>query len=105
MWEDKAWPAIANRIPQFERVKLINTWIGHYDFNVLDQNAIIGPAGELQNFILLNGFSGHGFQQSPAMGRGVSELISYGEYRTLDLGSLGYDRIVQGEPLLEMAII
>jgi glycine/D-amino acid oxidase-like deaminating enzyme len=105
MWEDKAWPAIANRIPQFERVKLINTWIGHYDFNMLDQNAIIGPAGELQNFILLNGFSGHGFQQSPAMGRGVSELISYGDYRTLDLGTLGYDRIVQEKPLLEMAII
>jgi glycine/D-amino acid oxidase-like deaminating enzyme len=105
IWEDKAWPAIANRIPRFERVKLINTWICHYDFNLLDQNAIIGPAGELQNFILLNGFSGHGFQQSPAMGRGVSELISYGEYRTLDLSSLGYGRILRKEPLMELAII
>jgi len=105
MWEEKAWPIIANRVPQFERVKLINSWIGHYDFNTLDQNAIIGPAGEVENFILLNGFSGHGFQQSPAMGRGISELIAYGEYRALDLGELGYNRIVLGEPLLEKAII
>lgn len=105
VWEEKAWPAIASRIPQFERVKLVNTWMGHYDLNTLDQNAIIGPAGEVANFILLNGFSGHGFQQSPAMGRGVSEWITYGEYRTLDLKPLGFDRVVRGEKLLEKAII
>ncbi len=105
VWEDKAWPAIANRIPLFERIKLINSWMGHYDFNTLDHNAIVGPAGEVENFILLNGFSGHGFQQSPAMGRGVAELIIYGEYRSLDLGPLGFDRIAKREPLLEKAII
>ena len=105
IWQDKAWPAIANRIPQFERVKLINTWVGHYDFNTLDQNAIIGPAGDLANFILLNGFSGHGFQQSPAMGRGVSEIITYGEFRTLDLSALDYGRIAWNMPLLEKAVI
>lgn len=105
VWEEKAWPAIANRIPQFERVKLINTWMGHYDFNTLDQNAIIGPANNVKNFMLLNGFSGHGFQQSPAMGRGMSELITYGAYQTLDLSPLGYDRIARNEPLLEKAVI
>ena len=105
VWEEKAWPAIANRIPAFERVKLINTWIGHYDFNTLDQNAIVGPHSEVANFILLNGFSGHGFQQSPAMGRGVSELIAYGEYRSLDLSPLGHARVVRREPFVEKAII
>ena len=40
----------------------------------------------------MNGFSGHGFQQSPAMGRGVSELITYGEFRALDLSPLGYEQ-------------
>ena len=39
------------------------------------------------------------------MGRGVSELVTYGEYRTLDLTPLGYDRIARGEPFLETAII
>ena len=105
VWEEKAWPAIANRIPQFERVKLINTWMGHYDYNTFDQNAIVGPAGEVSNFILVNGFSGHGFQQSPAMGRGVSEWITYGAYRSLDLSPLGFDRLGRNQKLLEMAII
>ncbi|MBU2533729.1 MAG: FAD-binding oxidoreductase [Alphaproteobacteria bacterium] len=105
LWQNKAWPAIAARIPRFERVKLINTWIGHYDYNTFDQNAIIGPAEEVPNFILLNGFSGHGFQQSPAMGRGVSELITYGAYRTLDLRPLRFSRIANDAPLLEKAII
>ena len=57
------------------------------------------------NFIFINGFSGHGVQQSPAMGRGVSELVTYGKYRTLDLTPLGYERIARGEPFLETAII
>ena len=68
LWEEKVWPVLAHRIPQFEAVKLINSWAGHYAFNVFDQNAIIGPHHEVENFLFVNGFSGHGFQQSPAMG-------------------------------------
>jgi glycine/D-amino acid oxidase-like deaminating enzyme len=105
MWEDKVWPIIANRVPAFERVKLINSWAGHYAFNTLDQNAIIGPHTQVSNFIFVNGFSGHGFQQSPAMGRGISELITYGEYRALDLSPFGYGRIERGEKFPEKAII
>jgi glycine/D-amino acid oxidase-like deaminating enzyme len=104
-WEEKLWPALAHRIPAFEAVKVINSWIGHYAYNTLDHNAIIGAHPEVSNFIFANGFSGHGFQQSPAMGRGVSEVVTYGEYRTLDLSALGYERIARGEPLLEKAII
>lgn len=105
IWEEKVWPIIATRIPQFEQVKLINSWAGHYAFNTLDQNAIIGPHDEVKNFIFVNGFSGHGFQQSPAMGRGVSELLTYGEYRSLDLSVFGYDRIRKGQPIIEKAVI
>lgn len=105
IWEDKLWPAIANRIPAFERIKVTNAWVGHYAYNTLDQNAIIGAHDELQNFYFLNGFSGHGFQQSPAMGRGMSELITYGEYRSLDLTPLGYERIRDNVPFLEKAVI
>jgi glycine/D-amino acid oxidase-like deaminating enzyme len=57
------------------------------------------------NFIFANGFSGHGLQQGPAAGRGVSELITYGSYRTLDLTEVGYERIVEGRPFLEKAVI
>lgn len=105
VWEEKVWPVLANRIPAFERIKVISEWAGHYAYNTFDHNAIIGPHTDVENFIFVNGFSGHGLQQSPAMGRGVSELISYGGYRELDLGSLDYDRIVRGEPFIETAII
>ncbi|MEP0943497.1 MAG: FAD-binding oxidoreductase [Rhizobiaceae bacterium] len=105
IWEEKVWPIIANRVPQFEAIKLINSWAGHYAFNTLDQNAILGPHTQVENFLFVNGFSGHGFQQSPAMGRGMSELLTYGEFRTLDLSPFGYDRIERGEPFLEKAVI
>jgi glycine/D-amino acid oxidase-like deaminating enzyme len=105
IWEEKAWPAIANRIPQFEAIKLVNSWAGHYAYNTLDQNAILGRHTKVENFIFLNGFSGHGLQQSPAMGRGTSELITYGEYRALDLSPFNYQRIERNEPFSEKAII
>jgi glycine/D-amino acid oxidase-like deaminating enzyme len=105
IWQNKAWPAVALRIPQFEAVKLINSWVGHYDYNVLDQNAILGAHTSVKNFMFCNGFSGHGFQQSPAMGRGLSELIIYGEFRALDLSPFGFARIERNEPFLEKAVI
>ncbi len=105
IWEDKVWPIIANRIPQFEAIKLVNSWAGHYAFNAFDQNAILGPHTTVENFIFVNGFSGHGLQQSPAMGRGISELLTYGEYRTLDLTAFDYQRIEQQRPFNEKAII
>ncbi|MEP2031194.1 MAG: FAD-binding oxidoreductase [Paracoccaceae bacterium] len=105
IWEDKVWPIIANRIPQFEAIKLINSWAGHYAFNTLDQNAILGPHPKVTNFIFANGFSGHGFQQSPAMGRGTAEHIAYGEYRSLDLTPFHFDRIETRTPFDEKAVI
>jgi glycine/D-amino acid oxidase-like deaminating enzyme len=105
IWEDHVWPTIATRIPQFEAVKLRNSWAGHYDYNTLDQNAIAGPHSGVANFIFVNGFSGHGFQQSPAMGRGIAEWITYGAYRTLDLTPFGYTRIAKGEKFIEKAVI
>ncbi len=105
IWEDKVWPVLATRIPQFEAIRLRNSWAGHYAYNAFDQNAIIGPHTQIDNFIFVNGFSGHGFQQSPAMGRGVAEWITYGEYRALDLSPFGYARIEKGEPFVEKAVI
>lgn len=105
IWQEKVWPVIANRIPQFEAIKLINSWAGHYAFNTLDQNAIIGPHTIVENFLFVNGFSGHGFQQSPAMGRGISEMIAYGEYRALDLSQFSFSRVERGEKFDEKAII
>lgn len=104
-FEEVIWPALAERSPQFEAIKVVNQWAGHYAFNTLDHNMVVGRHPEVGNFIFANGFSGHGLQQGPATGRGVSELITYGGYRTLDLSPMGYERIVSGTPFLEKAVI
>tara|TARA_R110002051_G_scaffold70726_7_gene127285 strand:- start:22564 stop:23769 length:1206 start_codon:yes stop_codon:yes gene_type:complete len=105
IWEEKVWPVLAHRVPAFERIKLINSWAGHYAYNSFDQNAIIGAHSQVENFIFANGFSGHGFQQSPAMGRGIAELIATGAYQTLDLTPFEYGRIERGEKFIEKAVI
>lgn len=105
IWQDHVWPIVATRVPQFEAVRLLNSWAGQYDYNTLDQNAILGPHNRVANFMFVNGFSGHGFQQSPAMGRGMAELIAYGEFRSLDLSPFGYERVATGRPFLEKAVI
>ena len=105
IWMNRLWPIIATRIPQFEAIRVVNSWVGHYAFNTLDQNAILGPHTKVQNFIFVNGFSGHGLQQSPALGRGTAELITYGEYRSLDLSPFHYERIELNRPFNEEAII
>ena len=105
IFERKIWPVISSRVPAFETLKVLNGWVGHYAYNTLDHNAVIGPHPDVPNFIFMNGFSGHGLQQSPAMGRGVSELIAYGGFRELDLLPLGFERILANQPVIEKAII
>ncbi len=95
-FEDIIWPALAHRSPAFEAIKLQRFWAGHYDMNTFDQNVIVGPHPEIDNFIFANGFSGHGLQQSPAIGRAISEWIVYGQFLTLDLLPFGYQRILTG---------
>ena len=105
IWQDKVWPALAHRVPAFEAVKLEREWVGHYAYNALDTNAVIGPHPDMPNFYFMNGFSGHGLQQSPAMGRGIAEHIVSGTYQTLDLSAFGFERILNKTPLPETAII
>ena len=59
----------------------------------------------MTNFIFQNGFSGHGLQQGPAVGRAVMELITYGGYRSIDLTDMCYERIAENRPFLEQAIV
>lgn len=105
IWQEHIWPILATRIPQFEAIKIKSEWVGHYAYNTFDQNAIMGPHTEVENFYFLNGFSGHGLQQSPAMGRGTAEIMIHGAYKTLDLSPFNFERIGLNRPIIEKAII
>ena len=105
LWENHIWPIIATRIPQFEAIKVQSEWTGHYAMNTFDQNAIVGPHSQVENFFFINGFSGHGLQQSPAMGRGTAELLVHGRYRSLDMTPFHFDRITSNRPMIEKAVI
>jgi glycine/D-amino acid oxidase-like deaminating enzyme len=104
-FESEVWPRLAMRVPAFESVKVVNAWAGYYDYNPLDQNAVIGPHPRLGNFYFANGFSGHGAQQGAPAGRAIAELIAHGAFQTIDLVRLGYGRIAEGRPLLEHNVI
>ena len=105
LFDDIIWPALAARIPTFEALKLLRAWAGHYDYNRIDQNAILGPHPSLRNFYFANGFSGHGIQQAPAVGRAIAELIVHGEYRSLNLDIFRYERFAEGRTVLELNVI
>jgi glycine/D-amino acid oxidase-like deaminating enzyme len=108
-WDDKRfydilWPELAEFVPDFESLRLIRGWAGLYAMNTLDENAILGEWPELKGFFLANGFSGHGLQQAPAVGRYISELIT-GESHALDLSIFGPGRILENRKLSEHGIV
>lgn len=104
-FEEVIWPRLYARAPEFAAVKVLRAWAGHYAYNRLDQNAIVGAHPNWRNLFLMNGFSGHGLQQAPAIGRGIAELIVHGQYRTLNLSALGVARILEGRAFREAAIV
>jgi len=105
LFDEVIWPALAHRVPAFEAIKRGRSWAGHYAYNVIDQNAILGFHPEIKNFLFANGFSGHGLQQAPAVGRAISELITFGSYQTLDLGKFSFDRFAAGELVKELNVV
>jgi glycine/D-amino acid oxidase-like deaminating enzyme len=108
-WDDKRfmetlWPELAEFVPAFDRLRLVRGWAGLYAVNTLDGNAILGEWPELQGFYLANGFSGHGLQQAPAVGRYLAELILKLPV-TLNLSVFTPARIITNEPLSEGGLV
>lgn len=104
-FEETVWPTLASRVPAFERLRLERAWAGHYDMNLFDQNAFAGAAPGIPNLLLACGFSGHGLQQAPAIGRGLAELAVHGRHLTIDLSPLSPARFAANRPLIERNVV
>ena len=105
LFDEVIWPALAARVPEFEALRVTNAWAGYYEYNRFDQNGFLGYLPGNDRVAVVCGFSGHGMQHAPAIGRGVAELIATGDYRSLDLSALSPARIVAGTPLVERNVI
>ena len=105
LFDTVLWPALAARVPGFEAARVHNAWAGHYDVNTFDHNVILGAHPDIDNLLFANGFSGHGLQHAAAVGRALSELVSFGAYRSLDLSALGWSRVLERRPLREVNVV
>ena len=105
-FEDIVWPALARRIPAMERVRLQRSWRGHFARSTLEHSPIPGRReGGLENFVLANGFCGHGTMHAPATGRRMAELLVNGDHQTIDLSCFSYRRTREGRPYREQGIV
>ncbi|UCD70917.1 MAG: FAD-binding oxidoreductase [Syntrophobacterales bacterium] len=105
LFYDEIWPELAHRIPLFDRLRLQGGWAGLYAENRLDHNAILGEHPEVKGFYMAVGFSGHGLQQAPAVGKALSEAIRLGRYETVDVSCLGMARFEMEQLIIEEAVI
>jgi len=87
------------RVPIMEKAEIDRGWAGSYEISP-DNHAILGEFPGLKGFFLANGFSGHGFQHSPAVGKVLAELI-LGEKPSIDISCLSVERFVRGELIRE----
>ena len=87
------------RVPLMEKAQITRGWAGSYEISP-DNHAILGKIPEVEGFYAANGFSGHGFQHSPAAGKVMAELI-LGEKPSLDFSILSIERLRKGEYIRE----
>jgi glycine/D-amino acid oxidase-like deaminating enzyme len=99
-FEERIWPDLVDYLPKFDSLRVKDGWAGLYAVNTFDGNAILGEWPEMGGFYLVNGFSGHGFQQCHAVGRYLAECI-LGLPPALDLSIFSPQRILDNTPVYE----
>jgi len=93
----------ARRLPVLTELPIQSSWSGFYEMSP-DHNAIVGEAAEPSRFLYATGFSGHGFQQAPAVGEHLAELVA-GRTPALDLSPFALERFARGEIRQEAFVI
>ncbi len=99
------WPALAARVPAFAALRVVSAWAGYYEMNTFDRNGLVGALPGWLNLHVACGFSGHGMQQAPAVGRGIAAQLATGGWHAADLSPLSPARVQLGQPLLERIVI
>ena len=85
------------RLPSLRYVPIASTYAGLYEMSP-DEHAILGFADGVENFLLVNGSSGHGVMHSPALGQLAAELLTSGKAQSLDTFPLRPSRFREGLP-------
>jgi sarcosine oxidase, subunit beta len=88
-------PTAVRVFPPLEEATVEHTWVGLYEMTP-DRHPVIGRAPGVAGFYLANGFSGHGFQHAPIVGKLLAEMIVEGEAKTVDVSGLGLERFAEG---------
>jgi sarcosine oxidase subunit beta len=95
--------AAARRLPVLADLPVQTSWWGWYDVSP-DWNALVGESPAVSRFLYATGFSGHGFQQAPAVGEHLAELV-VGSTPTLDLSAFSADRFAAGAERPETFVV
>ncbi len=105
-WEflEKVYETATRRLPVLADLGIAHAWAGLYEITP-DGNPIIDESREIAGFFMINGFSGHGFQHSPAAGRLLADLIVDGAVNDLDITPFSFARFSKGDSKGEMNIV
>jgi sarcosine oxidase subunit beta len=96
-------PKAISVLPALEGAAMATTWTGLYEMSP-DHDAIIGPVAGLDGLLVAAGFSGHGFQHAPIVGKVLAELAP-GAPPTVDVSALRLGRFAEGRALVETHVI
>jgi sarcosine oxidase subunit beta len=97
-------PTAIQVLPALEDAAIAHSWVGLYEMTP-DRHPILGPVPGVPGLLLANGFSGHGFQHAPIVGKLMAEIVVEGRARTVDISSLGLDRFTAGRLVGEVHVV
>ena len=100
---DEVWEHLYFRFPTvFDAAKMDGAWAGYYDTSTIDNNAIIDY---VDNIYFATGFTGRGLMQAPGVGRALTELITTGSYKSIDLSGLAVERVLENKKAPEPYVL